>query len=253
VKLRAKILTGFIFITIILSTAGIIALYELNMLSSSVKSLISNNYKSIEASEKMIDALEKQDQGILLILNGKVEKGRLVLENANSLFIDALSVAQKSISLFDEESYINDIKERYRKFRDNWAKAYSLSGTDNSMQWYVYKHRKLLVGLHTSVRELSQLNNEVLYKTATQIESRAQRAITPSIIAFSAAIIFVFIFNYFINLYFVKPLIKITKGIENTIKFQTPFNVEIETKDELLYLRNAIQNYVSIQKTLGKT
>lgn len=247
-KLRPKILTGFIFITIILSFAGIIALYELNMLGSLVKNLINNNYKSIEASESMVDALEKQDQGILLILNGKEEKGRSLLDKANAAFVDALNIAKQNITLENEGNYILDIENRYIKYKDFWVKAYALSGTDHAMHWYVYKYRRLLTDVLSSVRSLSQLNNEMLYKTATQIESRAQRAIAPSIVAFIAAIVFVFIFNFFMNLYLVKPLIKITKSIENTIKFNTPFSVEIETHDELLDLRNAIQSYISMQK-----
>ena len=58
-KLRMKIMSGFLILVIMLALAGIFSIYELTTISSSVQSLLDDNYKSIIAAKKMIEALER--------------------------------------------------------------------------------------------------------------------------------------------------------------------------------------------------
>lgn len=56
-------------------------------------------------------------------------------------------------------------------------------------------------------------------KTA-QLESNAYRAIMPGIIALAIAIIIIVMFSYFIDLYYVRPVLKITEGAAQLPQFQ---------------------------------
>ena len=60
-KLRMKILSGFLILVVMLAVAGIFSIYELMSIRSSVQSLLDDNYESVVAARKMIEALERQD------------------------------------------------------------------------------------------------------------------------------------------------------------------------------------------------
>jgi len=48
--------------------------------------------------------------------------------------------------------------------------------------------------------------------------------------------------------YFVEPIIKLTKGINDYVKFRKPFDVVLETKDEFHSLKESILSLISLQK-----
>ena len=67
----------------------------------------------------------------------------------------------------------------------------------------------------------------------------------PGVVAVLSALVFVLVFNYFVNYYLVTPIIKITKGIQTFLKTGEPFQVKIESKDELHDLATASEELVA--------
>jgi signal transduction histidine kinase len=61
-------------------------------------------------------------------------------------------------------------------------------------------------------------------------------------------LVFTFIFSYLINYYIVSPIIRITERINKFKERRTPFDVEIETKDEIFELASSIENLCSSVK-----
>jgi hypothetical protein len=52
-----------------------------------------------------------------------------------------------------------------------------------------------------------------------------------------------------ISYYFVKPVIGITKGINDFIKYKRPFEVAVDTKDEVNELKEAVKNLTTLKNT----
>ena len=67
----------------------------------------------------------------------------------------------------------------------------------------------------------------------------------PGLVAILSALVFTLVFNYFVNLYVVSPIIKITKGIRRFVETREPVNIEVETKDELADLVSSIQDMIA--------
>ena len=63
----------------------------------------------------------------------------------------------------------------------------------------------------------------------------------PGIIASLSALGFVLIFNFFLNLYIVSPIINITKGIQDFLKTKNIPDYKIESKDEISYLASSVR------------
>ena len=101
-KLKLKILAGFMLIVALLIVAGTVSIIEFIKLSKSVNSLIEDNYKTIESSKRMLEALERNDSGVLLILLGEMEEGKDIIHEANISFIQAFGVAKNNITEANE-------------------------------------------------------------------------------------------------------------------------------------------------------
>jgi HAMP domain-containing protein len=73
------------------------------------------------------------------------------------------------------------------------------------------------------------------------LRNQANRAIMPGIVAIAAALVFSAMFSYFVHLYMVRPIIRITEGIQRSVRGRTGFDVRVDTSDELADLAESIR------------
>ena len=97
--LRKKIIIGYgiaLSLIILVLTWAMINLYRLGQASNAI---LRENFKSILAAENMIDALERQDSAVLLILLGSTETGLNQFRNHESTFLQWLGRAKDNITV----------------------------------------------------------------------------------------------------------------------------------------------------------
>ena len=243
--IRFKILSGFLILSLMLFIAGILSIIEFSTMGESVERLIDDNYKSINASKTMIEGLEREDSGILLLMHGNWDEGRSIIETGDSIFKAGFNIASNNITIEGEAAIIDSIRYHYRKFQTLWVKPIVDTRKQGNINWYFKDVHNEFLASKYAVEKLMDLNDQAMYSTATSLRDKAKRAIMPGIVAIVASLVFTLIFNYFINYFFVSPLLKIVRGINEYITKKSNFNVNIETHDEMMTLKNAIQNLVN--------
>lgn len=243
-KIRLKILSGFLLLVGMLIIAGVLGIIEYKKLSKSVESLLSDNYKSIEASMTMLEALEREDSGILLFLMGQKTEGSEIIRSGDSLMKVSFDVARNNLTEQNENIYIDSIEKSYHEYRDLWNKLLVSNEMNDQMNWYFdHSHSKFLE-TKRQVRNLLVLNQAVMYEESFHLSENARRAVMPGVVAIVAALVFALLFNFFINYYFVSPINRIIKRIQNFSSAESNFDAQIETNDELRKLEDAIRNLI---------
>jgi len=245
-KLRMKIMSGFLILVIMLAVAGAFSIYELQSMSSSFQSLLDENYQSIAAVKKMIEALEREDSGILLFLSGERTEGRQMIEKADTVFLSALKTAEDSCTSVSESNIVENIGLKYETYKALWTDSLSGTAENYGRNWYFENSHAAFQAVKTSADDLMALNETTIYQTASALRNRMHRIIMPGIIAIVSALVFALLFNYFINHYFVSPIISITKEVQKILKTGNPSNIVIETNDELKELASTV-NKLSFQ------
>jgi methyl-accepting chemotaxis protein len=91
-----------------------------------------------------------------------------------------------------------------------------------------------------------------LRDNALRVEQSSYRSIVPGIIAILAGLVLILLFAYFINYFFVNPLLKITQAVNNTVEFGSPFKVNVESNDEMGKLKEAISQLALQAKKSAK-
>lgn len=240
--LRLKILSGFIILSLMLLIAGLWSIYELNTIGSSVQKILDENYQSIHAAKIMKETLEREDSAILLLLLGKWEEGRSILNSADSLFQEKLNFASLNITIPGEQDHLQSIRSKYGAYKKLWERPIVDTAKEGDIKWYFQEVHMSFLSVKESIDGLINLNDKMMYQTASELEHHSNRAIMPGIVAILSALIFTFIFNYLVNYYMVGPIIKITDRIKRFKDNKTPFDVKIETRDELYHLAEAIEH-----------
>ncbi|MFH1756251.1 MAG: hypothetical protein ABIA59_11185 [Candidatus Latescibacterota bacterium] len=243
-KLRPKVLSGFFVLALMLSIAGAWSIYELKFIGTSVQALLDDNYKSINAAKIMIEALEREDSGILLLVAGEWREGRKIIVSADSLFEEGFQVASNNVTIPGEQSYVDAVESKYRVYKKVWERPIVDTQKEGSLGWYFQTVHRSFIDVKATVDDLMSLNNEAMFKTASDMKQRANRAIMPGIVAILAALVFSIMFIYFINLYVVSPIVRMTNSIKQYISNGTSFDVRPESRDEIADLAAAITTLI---------
>lgn len=244
-KLRLKILSGFMTLVVTLFVAGAWSMYQLTTIGASVQGILDDNYRSINAAKKMIEALEREDSAVLLLLSGQWKEGREILKSAHAVFQQGYETVQGNITIPGEEDQVNRIDAMYKAYRDLWEHPFFGTDREINLERYFQEIHPAFQEAKFSVEKLMAMNDRAMYEMATSLKNRAHRAAMPGIVAIIAALVFTLVFNYFVNYYVVNPIIRLTEGIQKHLQTGEPLNVEIETRDELLDLKSAIQDLLT--------
>jgi hypothetical protein len=127
---------------------------------------------------------------------------------------------------------------------------YPIVGTshEGNINWYFDEMHQKFNGIKTLVSSLMYLNQESMYKAASVMRSKAERAITPGIVAVVSGLVFSLLFNYFIDLYMVKPIVRITKALKTAKNSWDISKINVETNDEIKELAEAIDDFIIEKK-----
>lgn len=243
--IRAKILSGFLILAVMLFLAGAWSVYELSTVGTSVQRLLDDNYKSIDAARLMTEALEREDSAVLLLLSGNWKKGHEIINSADRSFQEGFKIAQNNLTIPGEKNSVDAIEKAYRTYKDLWVRPIVGTVREGNLNWYFQEVHPSFLDVKASVQKLMALNGRVMYQTASGLKNRAHRAVMPGVVAIISALVFTLVFNYLVNYYLVNPIIKITKGIQGFLATGEPPKVKIETEDELNDLASALQELVA--------
>jgi len=240
--LQRKLLSGFFILTGILVIAGGISIYELRLVGSSVQELLDDNYQSIHACQKMLEALEIEENCLLYSEEDEDSELYTKLETSKSRFSSALKTAQSNITLQDESSYLALIKKLsdklYQRGPGNMVTPAPITPPD-----YHAIHQNLRE-LRAAIKKLMEINQEAMYSTGKALKSRAYRASMPGVIAIIVSVIFTFVFSYLIHVFFVKPIKQTTKGVQNHLDYGTQFHTPEIAIGEIKDLTESIKKLI---------
>jgi methyl-accepting chemotaxis protein len=248
-KIRTKILLGFLILAVMLAVAGAYSIYELTSISTSVQKLLDDNYKSINAAKQMMEALEREDSGILLLLSGKWKEGRTTIVEAHRNFEKAFDIASHNVTIPGEKDLVDKINDQYQTYRKNWDRPIVGTEYEINPNWYFEKAHQDFAEVKTTVENLMAMNDHAMYQTASTLKNRAHRAVMPGIVAILTALVFTVIFNFFVNLYVVNPILSIIKAIKHFLQSGEPIKLSIDTSDELHELGASIVNLTAMIRT----
>ncbi len=235
-----------------LAVSGIVSIYEFRKLNNNLQSLIEDNYQTIKASKNLIEALEREDSGILLLLMGEWEHGRQILDTADQVFQKSFAEVKNNITEAGEEKYIINIKNKYKQYKKEWLLPIVGTSKQNNIAWYKNNVHEKFLETKSAIKDLMVLNEESMHDTASKIKDKAHRAIMPGIVSIIAALVFSLMLSFFITKYFVHPIEELVRAVQFYRPDQRLLNSNISSNDEIKQLEQSINNLL-VRLTANKT
>ncbi|MCF8027576.1 MAG: cell wall metabolism sensor histidine kinase WalK [Desulfobacteraceae bacterium] len=231
--LKKKILIGYGVAFAIMTLVVAWSVVHLISLGKATDAILSENYRSILAAENMVDSLERQDSGILLIFLGNFDKGAAQFRENEAVFLKWLARAKDNITIDGEAALITSIETDYAEYRKTF---FNLTGKA-AQQPVAAVYEESIFPLFNKVRKecihLRNLNEETMYAASVKAGHVAKRAIWSTVVVAAAALIVAFIFSLFLAERIVQPIRRFMEASRKISSGDYAVQIPVETRDEL--------------------
>lgn len=247
-SIKVKIIMGFVILASLLGISGMISIYEFTKLGNAVTTLLDDNFRSIDYARQMEACLKEQKRNFLESIEHRSAPSFERYDSAKVRFEENLALAANNLTQPDEFAYVDSIAQSYRQLV---ALSDSLMAYHRfiSLRSYLGEVLPRIEQVEAEILDLLALNEQKLVQTATMLHGNPLRTILPGLLIIVSSIAFSIIFNYMINHYLINPVVRITRGIDNFLKYRRPFNVPLEVQDEVFALREAVRSLIKKMST----
>ena len=175
--LRMKLMLGFLPLLAILIGLGLWAIAMFYGLGGNIDVILRENYRSVLAVERMKEALERMDSGLMFAFSGRAQQAREQFDKSKQEFDRQLGVEQHNITVPGEQELVNELTAEYRGYLDLAADYFDLHNATTADRADVYFRRLLpkfenLRKLEDRVLLLNQRNMEQMNETSASVRSQ---------------------------------------------------------------------------------
>ncbi len=192
-SLKAKIVTGYVMILLLFTLSSLWAINAFAKLSGAVKEIMLDNYRSVLAAESMIEALERQDSALLLILFGRLDEGQSVYLANQSSFFESLTRAEDNITEPGEGAVVSRLKTDYGVYLQKVSALRDLQlreGSDPARTSYLSDVVPSFEAAKARCRELLDINQSAMLASRERAERLATRSsVSVSIVSLMAIVL----------------------------------------------------------------
>jgi signal transduction histidine kinase len=242
--LKGKILLGFAVMILIL--AGVVgwSIYNFESLSNAINDILVENYRSIKASDSMVESIERQDSALLLLLRSTEEQGQEIFRRNEKEFYTWLARAEDNITIEGEGAILEKINEKYFSFVSNFDQFYN---AEEDQRWEIYNQQLLprFNEIKNDIRELREINRQAMVEAQRSANSRANQAIIYTIGLALLVIVFSLIFAFYLTKQILRPIKELEKGIKKVADRNFQQQVEVASEDEIGVLADEFNEMIA--------
>ena len=242
--LKGKILLGFAVMILILTGVVGWSIYNFESLSNAINDILVENYRSIKASDSMVESIERQDSALLLLLRTSEEQGQEIFRRNEKEFYTWLARAEDNITIEGEGAILEKINEKYFSFVSNFDQFYN---AEEDQRWEIYNQQLLprFNEIKNDIRELREINRQAMVEAQRSANSRANQAIIYTIGLALLVIVFSLIFAFYLTKQILRPIKELEKGIKKVADRNFQQQVEVASEDEIGVLADEFNEMIA--------
>lgn len=211
---RQKIFIGYgaslVLVVLILAWA----MFMMLRLGQASESILRENYRSIQAAEHMIDAIERQDSAILLYLLGYQEQGLKEFRENEAAFLQWLGRARDNITVPGEKEIIDSIEQNYNRYLGKVSNLHLKGASDR--QGAINLYHESILPLFRSTRDtcvkLREINHETMYAASNRAGRLSLQAVLSMSVIGALSIIIGVIFSFFLSRLISRPVTELKQA-----------------------------------------
>lgn len=253
--IRQKVYLGSTVIGFILLISCVISFVEFERLSKYVASILSDNMACVNTSRNLMNISEEYNTFILEQIGSDDTIGDMPELGENENFVSSFKNLKNHFTIEDEKVMADSVLYAFVAYMHvvNEASDIWVGGYSQRREWYFDRLQGVYDKLRDYIQELTLISQNALAENYYSLNDRFYRSITPIIVASFLGIILVILFNYFLNIFFIKPVIKINKGLKSYREYNKVYDVRFDYGgDQMEELNENIKEVIEENRSLKR-
>ena len=201
-------------LAMILLLSSVISILEYRRMSDYVSDLIASNIKSINLSQKLADLTQEYNEQMLAVV---VQNDISMMPDFNLDYFNAQSDSLRSSftssrMLPKVDSVVMSF-DAFMKTSQKFDEVF-LADTVNTGEWFFGSLQPRYIKLRQDLTSLNEVIHEELMTNSSDFDAGFYRSIMPGIVAIGAGLLLIILLFYFIMVYYVRPIYRMSDGVD---------------------------------------
>ncbi|RJP71399.1 MAG: HAMP domain-containing protein [Candidatus Abyssobacteria bacterium SURF_17] len=231
-SLRTKILIGYLVLIVATAALAVWAIINFVLLGGAIGQIMERNYRSVEAAQRMLESLERQDSAELMYLFGHQKEGEELFRQAEATFLENYARAKDNITEVGEPEIINSIIESYTTYLHLYGELKS-TGTEEPGEFYLSTIKPHFDTTKNACRELLKINQDAMLQADRIAKRRSDFAIYSTISLSALVIVFGLFFGLKISQFIIQPLQRLILATQEIRSGHLDYTVQEGSSDEI--------------------
>lgn len=228
----------------ILLLSGVISILEYRRMSSYVSDLIASNIKSINLSQKLADLTEEYNHQMLAVV---VQNDISIMPDFNIRYFNAQADSLKaSFTSGAALPMVDTVSMSFNKFMQTSLKfdEVFLADSVDTGEWFFGTLQPCYVDFRSDMGVLNDMIHAELKKNSADFDAGFYRSIIPSVVSVGAGFLLIMLLFYFTMVYYVKPICRMSDGIDTYRNLSRRYGFTFEGDDQLANINNGITEII---------
>ena len=251
-SMRRKLFLSLGSIAAILLLSSIISILEYRRMSTYVSDLIAANIKSIGLSQKLADITEEYNHQMLAVV---VQNDISIMPDFNLAYFTAQADSLKnSFTSGNPLPMVDSVALSFNNFMTTSQKFDEVFLADNvdTGEWFFGTLQPSFNKFRQDMAVLNEMIHEELRKNSADFDAGFYRSIIPGVVSVGAGLLLVFLLMYFIMMNYVRPIYRISDGVDNYRKYGRRHGYTFDGDDQLANINEGVAELIEENLELKK-
>ncbi|MBR2064837.1 MAG: hypothetical protein IJ971_09110 [Bacteroidales bacterium] len=214
-SIKKKLFFSLGSLAMILLLSSVISILEYRRMSDYVSELIAANIKSINLSQKLADLTQEYNDQMLAVV---VQNDISLMPDFNLNYFNAQSDSlRNSFTSSRMLPKVDSVVTSFDAFMKTSLKfdEVFLADNVNTGEWFFGSLQPRYTKLRQDLISLNEVIYEELQRNSADFDAGFYRSIIPGVVAVGAGLLLIVLLLYFIMVYYVKPIYRMSDGLDS--------------------------------------
>jgi len=235
-RLRTKLLLAQLPLALSLVVIGMLAVSTVGRLGNLSQTIFNENYRSVLAMQRIIEAIERMDSAALFKLAGQWVLGEPMAAQQRRIFEAELQVEDLNITEPGEDEAARKLREVWSKYQQGYDEFTSLSDLEVASQFYFSTIYPLFNDVKKSAYDILAINQDAMMEKSYRVRQSADRMNTFMVIGSIIASLAGILFSIMLTRHLLRPLSVLSQAMQRIGEGDLEVRARVKGRDEIALL-----------------
>ena len=239
-SMRMKIILSLSAISVTLLVSSILSVMEYSRMSNYVSELIADNIRNINVAQKLAGVSNQYNLEILTVIGDSTMTALPAFDE--KYFMDCCDSLRSALNTNNMGHLADSLEYSYSAYMLTSLELPKVLESDfiDTRTWYFDRLQPVYARLRTHIDNLSASVYKELQKNSATFERGFYRSIIPGAVAVAVGLMLILMLMFFLLAYFVNPIYRMKKGMDNYRSLGKAYNYTFDGDDELRGLNDGV-------------